>query len=87
MVHYALILLFTGQIETYMDFYRDNAERSDSLCKPAMRKCASLLLAFMLTLAGAVNAQIDNTGCVGANFGIDADFYSGLAVRYSPSVG
>jgi hypothetical protein len=37
-----------------------------------------LLLVFSLLLAPSASAQIDNTGCVGANFGIDADLYSGL---------
>ena len=40
-----------------------------------------LLLVISLLLAGKTSAQIDNTGCVGANFGIDADFYSG-ALQY-----
>jgi hypothetical protein len=78
MTHYAVILLFIGQIKTYMDFLRDITGRRGLSCRPAMEKCSCLFFVFLLTLAATVNGQIDNTGCVGANFGIDADFYSGL---------
>jgi hypothetical protein len=47
------------------------------------------ILLFLCNLTLTVYGQIDNTGCVGGNFGVDAGFYSGV-VEYgdgSPSTG
>ena len=55
-------------------FYRINITEFGKKSAPVLR---GIILLVFCNFSFSLYAQIDNTGCVGANFGIDAGLYSG----------